>query len=230
MSSTQIPEWPPSTSTEQEQADLLHAARDWALSHALVYRPVQQQQQQDNTPFHTSVIHAPFALYPSPFPRQLFDLAVDIQTTYSELYARIATDFDFLEQVIGGNVSKVDSFQGELWKIAKAVREEGLVQVGLHFMLISQRAVSYFNRELLSLTLLCSFSDSHSLLLLKHTRSYTLRLFFVCFQNIHLGLFRSDYLLHVTAPGGPLELKQVEFNTISSSFGALSNKVTDLHR
>lgn len=49
-------------------------------------------------------------------------------------------------------------------------------------------------------------------------------------KNIHLGLFRSDYLLHVTGPEGPLELKQVEFNTISSSFGALSNKVTDLHR
>ncbi|KAK9896700.1 glutathione synthase [Cystobasidium minutum MCA 4210] len=176
MSSTQIPDWPPSTASEQEQADLLHSARDWALSHALVYRPPLQSSVDTDTAFHTSVIHAPFALYPSPFPRQLFDLAVDIQTTYSELYARISTDFDFLEQVIGGNVSKVDSFQGELWKIAKAVREEGLV------------------------------------------------------QNIHLGLFRSDYLLHVTGPEGPLELKQVEFNTISSSFGALSNKVTDLHR
>lgn len=133
MSSAQLPEWPPSTASEQEAADLLHAARDWALSHALVYRPPLQDSNHtsvdSDTPFHTSVIHAPFALYPSPFPRQLFDLAIDIQTTYSELYARISTDFDFLEQVIGGNVSKVDSFQGELWKIAKAVREEGLVQV-----------------------------------------------------------------------------------------------------
>lgn len=134
-SASQLPDWPPATG-EQEQADLLHAARDWALSHALVYRPPLQDPSsgetsvQADTPFHTSVIHAPFALFPSPFPRQLFDLAIDIQTTYSELYARISTDFDFLEQVIGGNVSKVDAFQGELWKIAKAVREEGLVQVG----------------------------------------------------------------------------------------------------
>lgn len=178
MSAVKLPDWPPAVS-EQEQAALLHTARDWALSHALVYRPALSSESpsaSEATSFETSVIHAPFALYPSPFPRQLFELATDIQTTYSELYARISTDFEFLEQVVGGNVSKVDAFQGELWKIAKAVREEGLV------------------------------------------------------QNIHLGLFRSDYLLHVTRQEGPLELKQVEFNTISSSFGALSNKVTDLHR
>jgi hypothetical protein len=125
MASITLPNWPPST-TEQEQATLLHQARDWALSHSLVYRPALSTN--DNA-FHTSVIHAPFALFPTPFPRQLFDLAIDIQQTYSELYARISTDFDFLEQVVGGNVSKVDAFQGELWKIAKAVREEGIVQV-----------------------------------------------------------------------------------------------------
>lgn len=127
MSSANLPDWPPEIN-EQDQASLLHTARDWALSHALVYRPALTEESSSS--FETSVIHAPFALYPSPFPRQLFDLATDIQITYSELYARISTDFDFLEQVIGGNVSKVDAFQGELWKIAKAVREEGLVQVG----------------------------------------------------------------------------------------------------
>ena len=48
---------------------------------------------------------------------------------------------------------------------------------------------------------------------------------------MHLGIFRSDYLLH--APEGaeaPLSLKQVEFNTISSSFGALSERVSGLHK
>ncbi|KAI0265685.1 glutathione synthase [Gloeopeniophorella convolvens] len=47
---------------------------------------------------------------------------------------------------------------------------------------------------------------------------------------LHLGLFRSDYLLHQPNPEDPIELKQVEFNTISSSFGALSQQVTGLHR
>ena len=51
-------------------------------------------------------------------------------------------------------------------------------------------------------------------------------------QSRHLGLFRSDYLLHCAETSGTttVSLKQVEFNTISSSFGALSENVSKLHR
>ncbi|ODQ63933.1 glutathione synthetase [Nadsonia fulvescens var. elongata DSM 6958] len=50
-------------------------------------------------------------------------------------------------------------------------------------------------------------------------------------QPLSLGLFRSDYLVHQDddndsgAPG----IKQVEFNTVSVSFGALTSKVAELH-
>ncbi|CAG7961659.1 unnamed protein product [Penicillium salamii] len=47
-------------------------------------------------------------------------------------------------------------------------------------------------------------------------------------QNLSLGLFRSDYMAHVSATGDPA-LKQVEFNTISSSFGGLSARVRQMH-
>lgn len=49
-------------------------------------------------------------------------------------------------------------------------------------------------------------------------------------QPRQLGIFRSDYLLHDSAPDAPLEIKQVEFNTIAASFGALSQKAVDMHR
>jgi hypothetical protein len=49
-------------------------------------------------------------------------------------------------------------------------------------------------------------------------------------QDRQLGIFRSDYLLHESEPGKPLELRQVEFNTIASSFGALSQRANELHR
>ncbi|KAJ7704289.1 glutathione synthase [Mycena rosella] len=49
-------------------------------------------------------------------------------------------------------------------------------------------------------------------------------------QPLQLGLFRSDYLLHAGLNGEPLSLKQVEFNTISSSFGTLSQHTAALHR
>ncbi|UZJ51042.1 hypothetical protein CBS101457_000362 [Exobasidium rhododendri] len=49
-------------------------------------------------------------------------------------------------------------------------------------------------------------------------------------QPLHLGLFRSDYLLHQESDSAALEIKQVEINTISSSFGPLCTRVSDMHR
>lgn len=43
-------------------------------------------------------------------------------------------------------------------------------------------------------------------------------------QNVSLGVFRSDYMLDHD------QIKQVEFNTVSVSFGGLSTKVGDLHK
>lgn len=48
-------------------------------------------------------------------------------------------------------------------------------------------------------------------------------------QPLHLGLFRSDYLLHTGEGDGRISLKQVEFNTISSSFGPLSERTAAMH-
>ncbi|KAK4893089.1 Glutathione synthetase [Elasticomyces elasticus] len=51
-------------------------------------------------------------------------------------------------------------------------------------------------------------------------------------QPLNLGLFRSDYMVH-TDPTNPQSgpcVKQVEFNTIASSFGGLSSHVSGLHK
>ncbi|RDW23574.1 hypothetical protein B0I72DRAFT_141399 [Yarrowia lipolytica] len=47
-------------------------------------------------------------------------------------------------------------------------------------------------------------------------------------QPLTLGLFRSDYM--IDQKDGNLTPKQVEFNTVSVSFGGLTSKVADLHR
>lgn len=171
-----LPDWPPAASNH-DIAELLTDSRDYALSHSILYRPVE--------PSSTSAIHAPFALFPSPFPRELYDRVVRLQTAYNELYAEIASDHAFLEKVIGGNVIKVDEFQERLYRIWMKVREDKA-------------------------------------------------------QPLQLGLFRSDYLLHCPSSSSSssssassvseMHIKQVEFNTISSSFGGLSSKVTDMHR
>lgn len=50
-------------------------------------------------------------------------------------------------------------------------------------------------------------------------------------QDLSLGIFRSDYMVHKDPSNldAKPEIKQVEFNTIASSFGGLSAKVSALH-
>ena len=48
-------------------------------------------------------------------------------------------------------------------------------------------------------------------------------------QNISLGINRSDYMLH-NKEGDSRKLLQVEINTIASSFGSLSTKISDMYR
>ncbi|KKK20168.1 glutathione synthetase [Aspergillus ochraceoroseus] len=48
-------------------------------------------------------------------------------------------------------------------------------------------------------------------------------------QTLSLGLFRSDYMPHIPSDSAVPQLHQVEFNTISSSFGGLSSLVASLH-
>ncbi|KAK7750679.1 Glutathione synthetase [Diatrype stigma] len=48
-------------------------------------------------------------------------------------------------------------------------------------------------------------------------------------QHKSLGLFRSDYMVHQDASGSTPQVKQVEFNTIASSFGGLSSQTSLLH-
>ncbi|KYK60079.1 glutathione synthetase-like protein [Drechmeria coniospora] len=50
-------------------------------------------------------------------------------------------------------------------------------------------------------------------------------------QPLSLGLFRSDYMVHRDGSTSPpsLQAKQVEFNTIASSFGGLSSFTSQLH-
>lgn len=50
------------------------------------------------------------------------------------------------------------------------------------------------------------------------------------YQNLSLGLFRSDYMVHQDTPESSPQIKQVEFNTIASSFGGLSAQTTLLHK
>ncbi|KAL5519732.1 hypothetical protein ACEPAG_1392 [Sanghuangporus baumii] len=169
MASFVFPDWPPHL-TDAQQSHLTQLATTYALSHGLLYLPPSSPSSP--TPAPTSAIHAPLSLFPSPFPRSLFQNALRFQKIYNVLYARIALDEEFLDSVMG-EVAQVDEFTGQLWRSWKKLRDEGITEA--------------------------------------------------C-------IFRSDYLLHAPKDSAePISLKQVEFNTISSSFGALSDRASSLH-
>ncbi|GAA5959576.1 hypothetical protein JCM8115_003757 [Rhodotorula mucilaginosa] len=125
MAADAAQEWPP----KQGDEAVLELASDWALSNGLVLRPpTSSTDDAAYTRPGQSVIHAPYALYPSAFPRKLFQQAIDLQAAYNRLYADVTVDDAFLDQVIGGAVSKVDEFQGRLYDIWKQVKKEGIRQ------------------------------------------------------------------------------------------------------
>jgi len=184
--------WPPDLTTEQlEQLTLL--ATTYALSHSLLYLPPHSPDKRP-PPAPESAIHAPVSLIPAPIPRRIFTQSLNLQRVYNTLYARVALDVSFLDQVMGpGGVSDVDDFTFSLWSAWKGLRDEGVPSV--------YRTSS---------VLFCADGQTH--------------------QPLHLGLFRSDYMLHQPTPDGSISLKQVEFNTIAASLVGLSQRVAGMHR
>ncbi|EXJ93121.1 glutathione synthetase [Capronia epimyces CBS 606.96] len=168
-------EYPPPLTADQEKY-LVQTVKNWSIEHALAVRPSSAIVSEEANPNHVLATNAPVTLFPSPFPKSCFDQARSLQQVYNELYAAVASDEQWLEDVIK-ELIEVDDFLANLWKIHLSVKEEGYV------------------------------------------------------QDLTLGLFRSDYMLHAPEDdeAAPPSLKQVEFNTISSSFGGLACLVAELH-
>lgn len=118
--------WPPSLTADQLKK-LTLCATSYALCHGLLYLP--PAERQPTVP--SAAIHAPLSLFPSPFPRGLFEQGRRIQRTYNILYSRIAMDEEFLDKIMGAEegVGKVDDFIGQLWRGWKKLRDAGLAQV-----------------------------------------------------------------------------------------------------
>lgn len=134
--------WPPSLSPAQLEALTLYATT-YAISHGLLYLPPAERQPV----IPSAAIHAPVSLFPSPFPRRLFELALRLQKTYNVLYARIAMDDEFLDQIMGAEtgVGKVDDFIGQLWTGWKKLRDEGIAQVRTSLSRTQKVILTYWN-------------------------------------------------------------------------------------
>ncbi|KAK7114903.1 glutathione synthetase-like [Littorina saxatilis] len=100
---------------------ILEVARDWALTNGMVFKPDASSAGQSQAQC------APFSLFPSVVPKQIFQQAVTCMKDFNTLMYRVAQDHDFLERALK-SVIKVDPFVRGLWDIYNQVREEGMAQ------------------------------------------------------------------------------------------------------
>ncbi|KAJ1974368.1 Glutathione synthetase [Dimargaris verticillata] len=113
-------------------------AVDWALAHGLVMKPaaaaIASAPSTDVANHGGLAQHAPFALFPTPFPKACFNQVVDLQPVLNQLFDRIARDHDFLARCIESVVT-VDEFTAQLYKVYQQTRAKPSSQsitLGLH--------------------------------------------------------------------------------------------------
>lgn len=99
MAASIYPEYPPDLTAEQKD-HLLFNLNDWAIANGLAVRPSPTFVSSDSDPSGVLAVTAPVTLFPSLFPKSCFQEARAIQKAYNGLYAAIASDQEWLGQVI----------------------------------------------------------------------------------------------------------------------------------
>lgn len=153
--------------SEKNQTVLVERLLQWCLANGLVMYPPNFVNHSAN--------NAPITLFPTPFPRDLFEKAVEVQQTFNKLYVSVITSHKkWLLDVIESLSDFDKDFTGKLYETYIKAVEIGGGKVA---------------------------------------------------QPLSLGVFRSDYMYNETDHS----IKQIEFNTVSVSFGGLSTKVGQVH-
>jgi glutathione synthetase len=113
--------YPPRLSDEQLEV-LVSNVKDWQITHGSLLKLVKTDDD------HT-VLSRPVGvtLFPTLFPKDQFQEALDLQTAYNKLYASVAEDDEWLYNVLEGFI-KVDLLASSLWSIHEEVKKGGYVQ------------------------------------------------------------------------------------------------------
>ena len=99
MSREIYPKYPPDVSEAQLQY-LLTNIKDWSIANGLAVRPIPAFVPKSLDPEGSLAVTAPVTLFPSLFPRNCFEQGLSVQTAYNELYAAVASDEDWLKQIV----------------------------------------------------------------------------------------------------------------------------------
>jgi len=113
--------YPPELSGEQAST-LISDITDYQLTHGSLLKLVQSEQE------NTGLAHPiGISVFPTLFPKNLFEEALVLQRTYNKLYTAVAEDEEFLFMVLE-NLIETDPFTRCLWGIYEEVRKEAYVQ------------------------------------------------------------------------------------------------------
>ena len=99
MAASIYPNYPPPLTPEQSEY-LLSYIKDWSILNGLAVRPSLAFVPKNTDPSGSLAVTAPITLFPSLFPRSCFEEARAIQFVYNELYALIASDEDWLREIV----------------------------------------------------------------------------------------------------------------------------------
>jgi hypothetical protein len=83
-----------------ETEQLLFTIKDWSIAHGLAVRPPPSLVSAGADPHGVLATTVPVTLFPSLFPRVCFEQAKSVQKAYNQLYASIAQDEEFLQDIV----------------------------------------------------------------------------------------------------------------------------------
>jgi len=106
---------------------------DWAVCHGLTMRTKSSYYTAEDSRPESSIIHAPFTLVPSPFPKKSFHQAYCLGPDFNILVHKISCDSNFILDTL--KCVSIDSFSSSLMEIFNTVLKEGIhqkIEVGIH--------------------------------------------------------------------------------------------------
>lgn len=111
-------DYPPRVSEEHGLA-LVSQILDWQINHGSLLKRIDSQTDHSVLTYPLGV-----TVFPTLFPRRLFDHAFHLQSIYNELYCRMAEDEDWIFQAIR-DLLPVDTLAATLWDIHEEVKKAG---------------------------------------------------------------------------------------------------------
>ncbi|KAH8676768.1 glutathione synthetase [Tricladium varicosporioides] len=114
-------QWPPSLSDDQLER-LFNDSKDWQILHGSVLKLVNSYD--DNSVLATTV---GTTYFPSIFPQQLFNEALQLQEAYNKLYMAVSEDEEWLFENLQ-TLIEADDFTKTLWNIHQEANKDGYPQ------------------------------------------------------------------------------------------------------